>query len=623
MGLRITTVGSLFAQNQLNHTQKAISDSLARLSTGQAVNKPTDDMAVFSESVRLDAQVRGYSQSILNINTANSILATASDAIGTQLEIANKIREIAVQASSGTLQATDRAGLNTEVQSLLQEFSRIASTASFNNINLLDGSFGSQQVQVGAQVNESFGVQLNNSTANNVFQEQIGGGTFAARTTYATGTTPSQTVTADFNGDGKLDLVEADAGSPTISVYLGNGDGTFESRRTFTVGNAAVGLAVGDLNGDGIADVATIDRNDNTISILLGNGDGSFKPRVTLSAATNLQNIVLTDLNHDGKLDIATADGSANTVSIFLGNGDGSFAARTTVAVTAAQGLATADLNGDGNQDLVVGTNAAATTVTILLGNGNGSFQTSTIAALNNQPGSVTTGDINGDGKQDIVVGTTANGLSVFTGLGNGTFSSASAVAAGAFITGLQLADLNGDGRSDIVYSIVNKAVFSAMGNGDGTFQAPVTAGVLGNGPGGLVLGDFNKDGVVDVAETDAADGTLSVLLANTLSTSAVRDLNVSTQSKAQRLLFFIDNSINTLKASRTSIGAYQIRLDQSLNQSSLMQQNLTDARHRMIDEDFAQDTASLTRNQILAQAQVAVLGQANVAQQYLLKLFQ
>jgi hypothetical protein len=111
-------------------------------------------------------------------------------------------------------------------------------------------------------------------------------GTFAAPAAYATPPNPSSSAAGDFNGDGKLDLVVASKNFPgKVSVLLGNGDGTFQPHVDYATGSATEGTGPGsvitaDFNGDGGLDLAVANNNANTISILLGNGDGTFQPHV-------------------------------------------------------------------------------------------------------------------------------------------------------------------------------------------------------------------------------------------------------------------------------------------------------------------------------------------------------
>jgi len=140
-----------------------------------------------------------------------------------------------------------------------------------------------------------------------------GDGTFslAQNSTFATGSNPWAIVAADFNGDGKLDLVIANEGGSTLTILLGNGDGTFTpaTGSPVPVGSGPYALAAADLNSDGKLDLVVANQNDSTLTILLGNGDGTFTPAsgspIALGAGPD--SVAVGDFNGSGRLGIAVA----------------------------------------------------------------------------------------------------------------------------------------------------------------------------------------------------------------------------------------------------------------------------------------------------------------------------
>src|SRR5207249_5707684 len=124
---------------------------------------------------------------------------------------------------------------------------------------------------------------------------------------------------ADFNGDGKLDVVAVNNASKTISTLLGNGDGTFAPKIDIA-SYYPISVAAGDLNRDGKIDIA-VATGSGTVTVLLGQGDGTFGPAVGYPVSNNMASVASADLNHDDKLDLIVTNVSANTVSILLGNG--------------------------------------------------------------------------------------------------------------------------------------------------------------------------------------------------------------------------------------------------------------------------------------------------------------
>jgi hypothetical protein len=313
--------------------------------------------------------------------------------------------------------------------------------------------------------------------------------------------------------------------APTLGAAIAGLD--WPNPQRIPTSNLTQAVALGDFNGDGIPDVATTGGTyAQPLVILLGNSDGTYTTAPAVSLPTFfLGSIAVADFNGDGKQDLALLDAGANAVIILLGNGDGTFqmaASSPAVGQNANQVLA-GDFNGDGNQDLAV----SANNITILLGNGDGTFNA---ASAPNEPFMATPyaialGDFNQDGKLDLAVSyTNSYEISIMLGNGDGTFALPNSIAAFQTPgTPIGVADFNGDGKLDLALGVndastvggVGDAVTILAGNGDGTFSyAP-------SGPldslatiTSINVGDFNGDGVPDLAMTDEF-GTLIVYVGN------------------------------------------------------------------------------------------------------------
>jgi hypothetical protein len=336
---------------------------------------------------------------------------------------------------------------------------------------------------------------------------------------------PQALAIADFNGDGKPDLVTANTSS--FSVSLGNGDGTFQPALTSTAagGSMPQSMAVADFNGDGKADIALLNYYTSKLNILLGNGDGTFQAPTTYTVPSSSSSIATADFNGDGKPDLVIASSYSGTIGVYLGNGDGTFGAARTLNFTDPMSVSVGDLNGDGKADLVL-LSYGSPALYILLGNGDGTFQSATGPSLPLTTRYQTViADFNGDGKADLAI-SDYFGVAVLIGNGDGTFLPAvnygnsydneSSVAVG---------DFNGDGKLDLVVGAYasGTGLVVLYGNGDGTFQAGVTF-ASSYTPVSVAVGDFNGDGKTDVAATYGYNGGgIAVLLGG-----AVPDLTIS-----------------------------------------------------------------------------------------------
>jgi len=306
-----------------------------------------------------------------------------------------------------------------------------------------------------------------------------------------------------------------------------------------------VAMAKGDFNEDGILDVVVGDGSGVHVMKGLGTagvGNGDFLQTGSLGEPGGARAFAVGDFNEDGRLDFAST--FSGGVRIWLGAGtgtvgNGSFTQGVDCATaTNPQGITTADLNEDGILDLVVA-NASSNNVSVLLGNGtngtgDGTFAPAVNYATGQTPVAVVVGDFNSDGRRDLAVANNnalSNSVSILLGngtgaIGNGTFAAAVNVPAGQNPTGLATGDFNQDGITDLaVAGNTGTGVSILVGNGsggvgNGTF-APAVSYPCGTSTRDVVVGDFNNDGRADILAAGASGNGMVFLFGNGTGTVA------------------------------------------------------------------------------------------------------
>jgi len=347
-------------------------------------------------------------------------------------------------------------------------------------------------------------------------------GTFKAGASVNVGQEVWSVGTADFDGDGKTDLVTGTIFQ--VFVFLGNGDGTFGTTAfPVTSPSGAYGILAVDINGDKKPDVITVDRDkfngSTTFSVAINStthvGNPTFIfPALSYTTGYQPSGLALGDFNRDGKLDAVVTGSGSNTAAILLGNGKGVFSPGiTSIDGRQQYGMATADFNHDNNLDLAFSNFGGS--VDVLFGKGDGTFKAPKSYNVGASPIGIVQADFNGDGFADLAVANRgSNNVSILLNNKAGGFKVTGPFATGTGPYALVAGNFTLKGHTDLaVVNFTDSSVSILANDGTGKFGAPVTTALApGASPDSITAGDFNNDGEPDLAVGNS-DNTISLLL--------------------------------------------------------------------------------------------------------------
>jgi len=588
-----TNVSSMNAQRQLNGSGMALDRATERLSSGQRVNSAKDDAAGLAIANRMTSQVRGLDQAVRNANDGVSLVQTAEGALQESTNILQRMRELAVQSSNGIYTDADRTTLNAETKQLKAELDRIANTTSFNGKNLLDGSFGSTKLQVGALSGQSIELKVGNFSTNSMGGSSgdiVGEATAAGLASLSAFTGADADTTLYVNDVALKSLADATAGT-TLNKKLASINSDLDGKGA--VASALVssqGKAVGNgvlIAGTDTLTIAVLDGNGNNQSYIISGTNNMTELLQKINENTPVQasvnekgNLIL---NQEGVVSV-TMTGSGSKLKDAAGfDGTETKNFRMVFTDTSSDGKGVKVEGGSGTTQATAATKTLAAALGVDLVDDQGNLQGSTITAFTK----IDAGDIlvNGVALGEVKAGADAaemtknvieaiNKISAETGV----VASAGQDSAGATTTSIALTATRG---LNIKYA-------------DSVTTA--NAAVL-----------FTKTGL---QERNAAAGT-----------GSVNSVDISTQAGAQKAIAILDKAIDQVSTQRADLGAVNNRLDFTVSNLANISEKTTAARSRIIDADFASETANLSRSTVLQQAASAMLAQANQRPQNVLSL--
>jgi flagellin len=372
-----TNTASINAQYNLNKVNKEMESAMEALSSGKRINSAADDAAGLSIATRMESQVRGLNQAMRNAADGQSMVDTAEGAMDEITNMLQRIRELALQSASDTMNSDDRVNLNAEVDQLILEIDRVTATTTFNGKNLLDGTAGTQTLQIGNLSGETLGFSIGNMSSTALGTTLTSAASSAVTSNTALGVEATSTIAQlAFNGNDTygFTLTVGDGASGTdaltiagASVTAGSASDVADKINTaiqtaVTAGTMASGAAVATANGnvvnitnalgDSIAVSSFTSASNGTMSYASVSGDGTS---ALLNDATPV-----TGLTNTGG---GAATASTGTLTLQTGK-DYSFTVNGTNISVENLGTTTTEAALLAELKLAIGEGSAASTVT-------------------------------------------------------------------------------------------------------------------------------------------------------------------------------------------------------------------------------------------------------------------
>ena len=633
-----TNVKASVAQDSLMKVGRDLSTAMERLSTGKRINSAKDDAAGLSISNRMTSQIRGLNMAIKNANDGISLMQTAEGALDEVTSSLQRMRELAVQAANGTNNAQDRAALDAEVQQLKSEIDRTAKTTQFNSINLLDGSFQNKQLQIGDKANQTLKVGIASSKVSDLGlgTSASGGNTFIGGRLGFSNT--ANTISSSFASAGSLSLV---INGTIISKIKSNTSGANNTVLDINdvvtaINNSRAGVTASAFNEATAAAAGNgVIGSTNALTITVTSIDDAQSLAIKVSNTNSMQEVVdkinaqggaatvQARINDEGKLVLFNNSGAKLTVTDVIGG--------TTTGSNLAVGFKSGDifqgmlkLESQTDAPIKIGTLSSAGTVSATVT--NAALKTlGLVATYGMRSGDLATTSP-GYSTEKFVDAYTYEGAAI-------TASTTQWVAGEVKINGVDIyrSGEQTDSTSKKVQLINSFAdqtgVFAEkVSNSDGATvirlnsvnNHPISVD-LGNDTIGT-YGGFTSHGLREVNVGDAYYDTTKPTLGNS-GGSSMSGLNVLSAASAADAMKAIDNAIEQVSQSRAQLGAYQNRLNATVNNLSNVVTNTEQSKSRIMDTDYSQETTALAKSQIIQQAATAMLAQANQSPQMVLSL--
>jgi len=642
-----TNIMSLNAQRQLNKSQLTQNEAMERLSSGLRINSAKDDAAGLAIATGMQSQITGINQAVRNSNDGISMAQTAEGAMDEMTNILQRMRELSVQSANDTNSSSNRGSIQKEVDQLYDELDRIASVTQFNGANILDGSAGSTTLQIGANSGETLSFSIDSVTTEDLNLNAVSGlgdlnGGRVSGTPPLDGEVAINGIDIDQASSGSADDIAASINTKqgltgvTASAYnvlegSAGIDGTTDGTLTIDVDNTGPITIAPTSDPQSLVD--TINRDVGGVTASLNSKGGLILSNDTGKsiAVTGGAQVGLNDDTYQGYIALNSADGE----SVEVGMGSAATSTPDTVQDMGFNISAGSDvISGGGVNQNAITANDGIEINGVELGDVSGSSAAEKAFAINEL--SAQTG-VSASAQTQVEYSVNVSNMAS-EGAGNFSVNGAAIDMSGVTTVDQIVTNINASGIQGVVASAnedTGKLVLTSQSGADvnvktggaAVFDVDTSAGVTTRGAITLT-GEDGRDVTIKSTATsqagqEAAFDKLGLTDMGGNNGAVGKGLSVTSAANASNSIDRIDDALNKISDSRANLGAIQNRLGSTISNLENVSQNLSAAKSRIYDADFAAETSKMSKAQILQQAGTSMLSQANASTQNVLSLLQ
>jgi len=583
-----SNTSALYAVNASRKTDRDMDTSMQRLSTGLRITNAGDDASGAAISDRMTANIKGIEQSIRNAGDVISMAQVSEGALGEASSTLQRIRELAIQSASDVMSATERNYIQTEVSQLLAEFDRVTRDTTFNEINVLDGSFASRTFQIGIKKGESASVSVGSMRIDQL-------GAYEQSTDVSSTDFDASTGAKLVSGATIANHVEAD--TMTVSGQLGS------ANVTVTAGETARDIAKSINN---IFESTGVDATASTQ--LKFEGLATSGNTGVVSVSFDLYGSNTSAVTISSSVNLGATTGASNFTE--LRDSINAYTAQTGVEALLSTDFSYLYLTQPEGYD-------------IKIANINFDMETSSdaVSTLVNQ--------------SDVAVGDTTLTLDSVANMSTTEYITGVGIPAGTTITAIDtvnkivtLSNAVTDALADnSVITVGAERFFKVTGMSEDLASAGYQVDLIDSNHSSGGLDSAIVTGQITMASskqfTVNGDITKGLFTTNpgAATLNKLSGISVLTRQKSTDTLVVLDKAMDRINLERAKLGAIMSRMEKAVDNLSNVAMNTTASKGRIVDADFALESANLTRAQILQQSATAMIAQASKSMQTVLEL--